>query len=75
MYDIETQAKVAVWRRKAIDGTLTPEDQVEAIKYLAAGRRSAYEATTTAKGTRKATAKAAANVPSGDDLLSEMMRK
>lgn len=73
MYDVATQIKVAEWRRKAIDGTLTVEDQIEAVKYLAQGRRSAFEAASSAKGTRTAKAKAAINVPSGDDLLSEMM--
>ena len=71
MYDLETQAKVQTWRRKAIDGTLSIEEQVEAVKYLSQGRRSASSAASTAKGTRAKATKLAGI--SGDDLLSEMM--
>ncbi len=74
MYDLETRAKVESWRAKAIAGTLTQEDMVQAVLHLTAGRRSAAAASTTAKGTRVAAAKAAkAPLPSGDDLLAEML--
>ena len=73
MYDLATQQKVAIWRRKAVEGTLSPEEQLEAVQYLMAGRRAAFEAAAGAKTTRKASAKATASLPSGDDLLSEML--
>lgn len=66
----ELQAKVNVWRSKAIAGTLTPEDELEAIQALREGRKSAAIASEAVR-TRKAAA--AAPVPSGDDLLAEML--
>ena len=66
----EMQSRVEVWRRKAIDGTLTPEEELEAVRAIRGDRRSAAVASETSR-----TKKAAASVPlpSGDDLLSEML--
>lgn len=66
----ELQAKVNLWRSKAIQGTLTPEDELEAIAALREGRKSAAMAS---EAVRTRAAKAATPAPSGDDLLSEMM--
>jgi hypothetical protein len=63
----ELQAKIAIWRQKAIDGTLTVEEMKEAILALRAGRVSAAHASENSK--RKA-AKVA--IPSADDLLAEL---
>ena len=66
----ELQAKVALWRQMALQGTLTPEVQVEAIAAIRAGRKGAAIASETSRGKKAAAAKP---TPSGDDLLSEMM--
>lgn len=41
MLSPEIQTKLAVWRAKALDGTLTMEEQREAIIILRESRRSA----------------------------------
>jgi hypothetical protein len=71
MYDLETQIKVAEWRRKAILGTLTPEEMIESTRHLMQGRKSAAAAASASKSTR---AKSNAPQVSGDDLLEEMMK-
>lgn len=58
--------KVAEWRQKAREGTLTLDETREAIKFLRAGR-SLVAAATGGSKTSKAKPK-----PSGDDLLSEL---
>ncbi len=63
----EIQAKIAIWRQKAIDNSLTLEEMKEAIALLRQGRVSAAASSESA---RRAKAKAA--VPSADDLLSEL---
>ena len=63
----EIQAKIAIWRQKAIDNSLTLEEMKEAITLLRQGRVSAAASSESA---RRAKAKAA--VPSADDLLSEL---
>lgn len=63
----EFLSKVARWRARAIEGTLTEAEMVEAVKEMRAGRYGAAMATEKAKTTR---AKAA--VPDADDLLKEM---
>lgn len=64
--DATTINRVAEWRRKMNDGTITLEDMKEAIIVL---RQSRSTATPTAK--HKAT-KAPKVTKSGDDLLSEL---
>ncbi len=63
----ELLANIAIWRQKAIDGTLTLEETREAIAALRQGRNSAHYASDTA---RRAKAKVA--IPSADDLLAEL---
>lgn len=65
---VELQAKIAVWRAKAVEGTLTQEEMKEAIIIMREGRKSAGAS---GEGTtRRAKAKAA--IPSADDMLSEL---
>lgn len=62
----DVQAKIAVFRQKALDNTLTEDDMREAVKLLRAGRTSAA----TAAARSKTTAKAA--IPNADDMLAEL---
>jgi hypothetical protein len=62
----EVQSKIAIFRQKAADNTLTEDDMREAIKILRAGRMSAA----TASARSKTTAKAA--IPNADDMLAEL---
>jgi hypothetical protein len=62
----ELQSKIAIWRAKSADGTITTEELREAIRELRAGRISAGEA---ARSTRK---RAIAEIPSADDMLKEL---
>lgn len=73
MYDTATQIKISQWRAKAVAGTLSREEMIEATQILMEGRRSAAAATTTALKSRTTARKAEASLPSGDDLLSEML--
>lgn len=63
----ELQSKIAIWRQKALDNTLTVEEMREAIAALRQGRVSAAYAS---EGARAKKAKVA--IPSADDLLSEI---
>jgi hypothetical protein len=65
--NIDIQQKVALWRQKALDNTLTVEEMREAVGVLRQGRIGAAIASDTAR--RK---KAVKVVPSADDLLSEL---
>lgn len=64
---IELQMKLAEWRRKTQDGTISLEEMKEAIVVLRQGRVAAAAASATAK--RKTAAKV---IPSADDLLNEL---
>lgn len=64
MYNPELLSKIAEWRAKAADGTMTAEDYREAIAALRAGRLSA--ATSSKKAPKKK------EVASGDDMLKEL---
>jgi hypothetical protein len=67
MYDAITQGKIASWRQKVIDNTLSLEDMKEAITVLREGRVSAaYSAES--KG-RKAAVK---TIVHADSLLDEL---
>lgn len=68
---LELQAKIADWRLRAAEGTLTLEEMKEAVKYLRAGRFAAAQASATSATKRK---KAITEVPSADDLLGELER-
>lgn len=64
----EMQAKMQIWRQKAIAGTITQEELREAIQALREDRLAASTAGT-AKASRKSTPKAPIN---SDDLLAEL---
>lgn len=64
---IELQMKLAEWRRKTQEGTISLEEMKEAIIVLRQGRVAAAAASATAK--RKTAAKV---IPSAEDLLGEL---
>ena len=64
---LELQQKIAVWRQKSAEGTLTLEDMKEAIIHLRAGRVNAANASAASK--RK---KAIAEIPAAADMLDEL---
>lgn len=61
----ELQAKIAIWRAKALDGRLTKEEMAEAILALRADRVGAAVASATSRR-----AKAKAEIPSAADLIN-----
>ena len=63
----DLQSQVALWRAKIADGSITKEEMKEAVIHLRQGRLAAAQASTTAKR-----AKAKAEIPNADDLLSEL---
>lgn len=64
----EMQSKIAEWRRKAADGSITLPEMKEAIIALRAGRTAAAAAAAASgKSSRKKTP-----ARSADDLLSEL---
>lgn len=63
----EIQARIAIWRRKAIDGTLSDEEMKEAVDLLRAGRVTAAAASAASRSKR-----AVKIIPSADDLLDEL---
>lgn len=64
---LELQQKIAGWRARAAEGTLTLEEMKEAILHLRAGRVNAQNASAASK--RK---KAIAEIPSAADMLSDL---
>ncbi len=64
----ETASKLAIWREKAKNNTLTRDEMREAVALLRGDRRGAAAASTQAKAKR-----AKAEIPDGDDLLKELM--
>lgn len=66
MYSPELQSKIASWRHKVANGTLTKEELTEAIKLLREERLAAAESVSK----RRTTAKK--EVRSADDLLNEL---
>ena len=63
----ELQQKIAVWRQKAAEGTLTQDEMKEVVLLLRAGRVNAANASAASK--RK---KAIQEIPSAADMLSEL---
>lgn len=63
----ELQSKISLWRAKAVNGTLTPDEMKEAILALRQDRIGASIASAASKRT-----KAKAEIPDADDLLAEM---
>ena len=64
---VELQSKLASWRLRAADGTLTLDEMKEAIRHLRADRHAAAAASSASK--RKA---AIAVIPSADDMLADL---
>lgn len=60
--------QIAEWKRKSIDGTLTLEDQREAIKVLRGNRVAAI----TAAGEAKRATKSKTPVKAAADLLNDL---
>lgn len=69
-YSLETQSKIAIFRQKAIDGTLTKEDMIEAVKIMRGDRKAAASATASSGTSRRAKAKA--EIKSADEMLDEL---
>lgn len=67
MISPENQSKIAVWRAKANEGTLTLEDVREYVEILRQGRRGAAEASDQARRKR-----AKATIKDADTLLDEL---
>lgn len=65
----ETQSKIAAWRLKAAEGTLTLEEMKEGIKLLRGDRFNASVAAQSAATKRK---KAIAEIPAAGDMLAEL---
>lgn len=63
----ELSAKIASWRLRVAEGTITQDELKEAILHLRANRLTAASAAATS---RRSAAKVAA--PSASDLLSEL---
>lgn len=63
----ELQSKIAIWRAKIADNTITEAEMQEAVIALREGRMRAAAASDTS---RRAKAKAA--IPSADDMLGEL---
>lgn len=63
----DLQSKIALWRMKAVDGTLTQAEMKEAIIYLRAGRKASAEASAASKRKR-----AIVEIPAAEDLLADM---
>ena len=68
---LELQSKIAAWRLKAAEGTLTLDEMKEAIVHLRAGRLSAAVAASTAKKVSATGAKKTI-ISNSDDLLDEI---
>ena len=65
----ELPLKLAEWRQAQADGTITREQTKEFIAYLRGNRFSAGQAAASAAKTRK---RAVAEIPSADDMLSDL---
>jgi hypothetical protein len=63
----EMNSKIAMWRQKSNEGTLTVEELKEAVEALRGDRRSASVAS---EASRRGKAKVV--VPSAEDLLAEL---
>lgn len=64
---LEMQMKLAEWRKKSAEKTITLDEMKEAIRLLRAGREAAGAAASVAK--RKTAMKV---IPKADDLLDEL---
>ena len=66
----ETASRIAIFRQKAEEGTLTQEEMREAIQLLRGDRLNAIA--TKPGASRSRVAKAKAVIPSADELLGEL---
>lgn len=68
---LELQSKIASWRLRAAEGTLTLDEMREGIVFLRAGR---FAAATSAAAERKSSAAGAKRsvAPSQDSMLDEL---
>lgn len=66
-FSVDLQSKIALWRAKALDGTITIEELREAVAAMRQDRKSAAVAS---DKSRRARAKA--EIPSADDMLGEL---
>lgn len=62
----EVASRIATWRQKALEGTLSIEDMKEAILAIREGRRGAATASEAARKRAKK------EIKSAEDLLSEL---
>lgn len=67
MYSPEMSARIAEWRRKSLDGTLSIDEMKAAVVALREGRVSAA-----ASSAKSRSAKAKAPARSADDMLAEL---
>ena len=67
MATLDTMTKIAIWRQKAVDGTLTIDEMREAIQIMRGYRRGAAIASDKARKAKAGTA-----IPTADDLLAEL---
>lgn len=67
MYSPDLEAKLAVWRARALEGTLTLDELRESTSLLREGRQAAAQASDSAR--RK---KAKAVIPSAEELEREL---
>ena len=63
----ELQSKIAAWRHRSAEGTLTLEEMKEIVILLRAGRVTSAQSPTTTK--RK---KAIAAIPKAEDMLADL---
>jgi hypothetical protein len=70
MYSQATQEQIMIWRAKARDGTMTIEEQRDAIAHMRADRKRAGETSGKARTTKAKTA-AKKDIDS-DGLLGEL---
>jgi len=63
----ELNAKIAIWRAKAVEGTLTLEEMREAVLAMREGRKGA---SVTSEQSRRTKAKA--QIKSADEMLDEL---
>lgn len=67
MQSPDLQSKIAVWRQKTRDGSMTPDEYREAIAAIRGERKSAANASEQSKRT-----KAKAQVPDAKSLLADL---
>lgn len=66
---LDLQAKLAIWRQKAVAGTLSLEEMREAVRAIRGDRKIAASVSEVSRA-KKNQLKAA--IPSADDMLDEL---